>query len=181
LLPAAMPVQVINRNTADDATIRNQIISALNQGPVVANYFGHGSNGVWTGASLLSSPDAATLTNQNRLSLFMMMTCFNGYFQDPYNDSLAEALLRSQGGAVAVWASTSLTEPGGQTLIDQELYRQLFSSSPPRLGDAVRAARRATTDSDVRRTWLFFGDPAMRLKRAAPTPSPKPGKAPTDR
>jgi hypothetical protein len=172
LLPAAMSVQVINRNSADDATIHNEIISALDQGPVVANYFGHGSNGVWTGASLLSNPDAATLTNQNRLSLFLMMTCFNGYFQDPYNDSLAEALLKARGGAVAVWASTSLTDPEGQTVIDQELYRELFSTSPPRLGDAVRAAKQTTTDSDVRRTWTFFGDPAMKLNRAAPTQSP---------
>ena len=164
LLPAGMPVEVINRSSADDATIHNQIITTLNQGPKVANYFGHGSNGVWTGASLLSSPDAATLTNQNRLSLFMMMTCFNGYFQDPYNDSLSEALLKAPNGAVAVWASTALTDPAGQTAVDQELYRQLFGNSPPTLGDAVRTAKQATGDQDVRRTWMLFGDPAMRLR-----------------
>lgn len=167
LLPPGMQVQVINRSSADDVTIHNQIIASLNQGPVIANYFGHGSNGVWTGASLLSNPDAATLTNQSRLSLFMMMTCFNGYFQDPYNDSLSEALLKAPAGAVAVWASTSLTEPDGQETIDQEMYRQLFSGSQPRLGDAVRFAKQATNDSDVRRTWTLFGDPTMKLKRAA--------------
>jgi hypothetical protein len=186
LLPSAMPVQTINRASADDATIHNQIISALNQGPLVANYFGHGSNGVWTGASLLSSPDAATLTNQNHLSLYLMMTCFNGYFQDPYNDSLGEALLKAQGGAIAVWASSSLTEPEGQIQVDQELYRQLFSGPRPTLGDAVLKAKRATTDSDVRRTWIFFGDPAMRLNNAtaqgnAPyPPRPRPGQIETD-
>ena len=51
LLPAGLPVQTINRSSADDATIHNQIISSLNQGPQLANYFGHGSNGVWTSAA----------------------------------------------------------------------------------------------------------------------------------
>jgi hypothetical protein len=164
LLPAGLPVSTINRGSADDAAIHNQIIAAINQGPRVANYFGHGSNGVWTGASLLSSNDAPSFTNTNRLSVFTMMTCFNGYFQDAYNDSLSEALLKSQGGAVAVWASTTLTDPGGQSAIDQEFYRLLFGAQPATLGDAARGAKFSTTDADVRRTWTLFGDPAMRLR-----------------
>ena len=164
LLPSGMPVTTINRSSADDATIHNQIIAGLNQGPRVANYVGHGSNGVWTGASLLSSDDAPALTNTNRLSVFTMMTCFNGFFQDAYNDSLAEALLKSPGGAVAVWASTTLTDPEGQNVIDQEFYRLLFGAQPLTLGDASRAAKGATGDADVRRTWTLFGDPAMRLR-----------------
>jgi autotransporter-associated beta strand protein len=164
LLPSGMTVATINRSSADDAAIHNQIIAALNQGPLVANYIGHGSNGVWTGASLLSSDDAPTLTNTNRLSVFTMMTCFNGFFQDAYNDSLSEALLKAPGGAVAVWASTTLTEPGGQQLIDQEFYRLLFGAQPATVGDAARAAKVVTTDADVRRTWTLFGDPAMRIR-----------------
>ena len=113
---------------------------------------------------LLSADDAAGLTNQNRLSVFVMMTCFNGYFQDATYDSMAEALLKSPGGAVAVWASSGMTEPAAQTVVDQELYRQLFGGASPALGDAVRAAKRRTSDADVRRTWILFGDPAMRLR-----------------
>jgi hypothetical protein len=164
LLPSAMPFVNIYRNSADDATIHDQIVTALNQGPTLANYFGHGSNEVWTGAPLLSSPDAAGLTNQNRLTVFQMMTCFNGYFQDTYSVSLAEALLKSPGGAVAVWASSGMTDPPGQVQIDEEFYRQVFSGSPPVLGDAVRIAKRTTNDADVRRTWTLFGDPATRLR-----------------
>jgi hypothetical protein len=32
------------------------------------------------------------------------------------------------------------------------------------LGDAVRRAKTATADRDVRRTWVFFGDPSSRLR-----------------
>jgi hypothetical protein len=164
ILPFGMTVATINRRSADDATIHDQIVSAINQGPRVTNFVGHGSNGVWTGGSVLTSFDAPALTNTNRLSVFTMMTCFNGYFQDAYNDSLSEALLKAPGGAVAVWASTTLTEPTGQNAIDQEFYRLLFGTQPATLGDAARAAKAATTDADVRRTWTLLGDPAMLLR-----------------
>ena len=124
---------------------------------------GNGSNGVWTGATLLSNDDAPFLTNTNKLSVFTMMTCYNGYFQDAYNESLSEALLKAPGGAVAVWASTTLTDPSGQNLIDREFYRLLFGAGGLTLGDAARAAKAVTGDADVRRSWTLFGDPAMRL------------------
>jgi Peptidase family C25 len=98
------------------------------------------------------------------LSVYTMMTCFNGFFQDAWNDSLSEALLKSQGGAVAVWASTTLTDPSGQNVIDLEFYRQVFAAQPATLGDASRAAKGTTGDPDVRRTWTLFGDPAMKLR-----------------
>jgi len=164
LLPAGMTVTTVNRSSADDATIHNQIVTAINQGPRVINFSGHGSNGVWTGGSVLSSYDAPFLTNTNRLSVFTMMTCFNGYFQDAYNDSLSEALLKAPGGAVAVWASTALTESAGQNVINPEFYRMLFGAQPATLGDEARMAKLVTTDLDVRRTWTLFGDPALRLR-----------------
>jgi hypothetical protein len=164
LFSRRMTVVTINRRNADDATIHEEVVSAINQGPRVTNFVGHGSNGVWTGGSVLSSFDAPALTNTNGLSVFTMMTCFNGYFQDAYNDSLSEALLKAPGGAVAVWASTTLTEPAGQNAIDQEFYRLLFGAQPATLGDAARRAKAVTTDRDVRRTWILFGDPALRLR-----------------
>jgi hypothetical protein len=164
LLPSGLAVTTINRSSADDATIRNQILAGLNQGPRVINYIGHGSNGVWTGASLLTNDDAPALTNTNRLSVFTMMTCYNGFFQNAFNDSLGEALLKSPGGAVAVWASTTLTDPAGQNAIDQEFYRQLFGGQQLTVGEAARNAKFVTTDGSVRRTWTLFGDPAMRLR-----------------
>lgn len=170
LLPQSLPKQVINRSSGSDSATHTEIINAINQGPKLVNYLGHGSNGVWTGALLLSNLDAPNLTNSNRLSLFVMMTCLNGYFPNAYNDGLAEALMRTPtGGAVAVWASSGMTEPQGQDLIAESFYQHLFSSQSPTLGDAVLAAKAATTDLDVRRTWTLFGDPAMQVARLTPT------------
>ena len=95
-----------------------------------------------------------------------MMTCLNGYFTGTSVDSLAEAVLKAQqGGAVAVWASSGITVPVDQQTVNQELYRQLFNAGPtPTLGDAVQHAKQATQDPDIRRTWILFGDPTMRLR-----------------
>jgi hypothetical protein len=165
LLPPGIDVQMINRSDGNDDLTRSQIVDALNQGPMIVNYYGHGSVQVWTGAGLLDSELATNLTNTNRLSLFVMMTCLNGYGHDVYTDSLAESTLKApNGGAVAVWASTGFTETQSQFALDQEFYRQLFSNQTLRLGEAIRNAKAVTSNSDVRRTWVLFGDPAMRMR-----------------
>jgi hypothetical protein len=94
------------------------------------------------------------------------MTCLNGFFQDPREASIAEALLDAPGGAVAVWASSGLTESAAQVRIDEALIRLLFPKSgvAQTLGDATRTAKAATTDRDVRTTWILFGDPSAKLK-----------------
>jgi len=166
LLPAGSSVSRINRRTQDAAAVRSQIIAGVNSGPLVVNWMGHGSIDVWTGDGLLRGSDAASLTNGNRLPLFVMMTCLNGYYEGTGLDSLAESVLKAQGGgAYAVWASSGMTEPGAQADINRELYRVIFTSGGSvRLGDAVRAAKSATADGNVRRTWVFFGDPSSVLR-----------------
>ncbi|HEY2971792.1 MAG TPA: C25 family cysteine peptidase, partial [Pyrinomonadaceae bacterium] len=166
LLPPGVEVQAINRaEVSNDDVMRGQIFDALNSGPMIVNYYGHGSVTVWTSAGLLDSDLANTLTNANKPSVYVMMTCLNGYAHDVYIDSLAEAALKAQnGGAVAVWASSGFTDAEPQFALDLEFYRLLFGSQPLRLGEATRSAKAGIADADVRRTWTLLGDPAMRVR-----------------
>jgi len=165
LLPSSFTVQKILRSQfSTDADAKNLLISILDQGPLLVNYFGHGSVEVWNG-SLLTSDDAQSLTNGSHLPFFINMTCFNGMFHDVYTESLAEALLKAEGGgAVAVWASSGLTEPGGHAVMNKELVRLLFGLEVLTLGEATMRAKKVVTDTDIRRTWILFGDPATKLK-----------------
>ena len=163
LLPGGMQVQDVVRGTNDDATVKSQILAAINQGKTIVNYNGHGSVNQWR-ANILTNEDAASLTNNQKLAFFVMMTCLNGYFDDPVLDSLAESLLKSSGGAAAVWASAAVCEPAAQEVMNQELYRLLFSGSAVTIGEAAARAKQMVTDPDVRRSWILFGDPAMHLK-----------------
>ena len=71
-------------------------------------------------------------------------------------DSLAEALLKTErGGAVAVWASTGMTNPKAQAGMNRDLYRLVFGAgtSGMRLGDMTARAKAVIGDRDIRVTW----------------------------
>ena len=164
LLPEEMTVWSVYRGQTDDETARTAILGSINEGKLIINYIGHGSVQIWQG-NLLTSEDSQHLINGLRSPFFVNMTCLNGFFQAPYADSLAEALLKArQGGAIAVWASSGLTEPEGQVPMNKELIRLLFNGESLTLGEATAQAKAATTDPDVRRSWILFGDPTTRLK-----------------
>ncbi|HTG18298.1 MAG TPA: C25 family cysteine peptidase, partial [Blastocatellia bacterium] len=167
-IPEGTPVEQIYRGKTDGSSAKKALLDALSRGQKVVNYLGHGSVDMWRG-NLLSSADALGLTNGEQLPLFVMMTCLNGYFQDVSLDSLAESLMKAErGGAVAVWASSGLTVPSGQSALDQQFFRSLFDGEDGEtltLGEITSRAKAAVYDFDVRRTWILFGDPTTRIKR----------------
>jgi hypothetical protein len=91
----------------------------------------------------------------------------NGYFHDAGSESLPESLMNAEhGGAIAVWASTGLTLPQDQAVMNQALYGLLFNQSGKSLslGEATAKAKSSITDIDIRRSWILLGDPTIRLK-----------------
>ncbi len=162
LLPDSLSAAKIYRGQISDTEARDQILQNLNAGALLVNYFGHGSVELWRG-SLLTSADPAGLTNGTKLPLLIAMTCLNGYFIDIYTESLAEALMKApNGGAVGVWASSGLTDAQFQQVMNHELFTQLFYYSQT-VGEAIVKAKASVQNLDVRKTWIFFGDPTMRL------------------
>ncbi len=162
LLPAGITSQTVNFGNSSNP--HGDVLSALNSGNLLTTYVGHASVEIW-GESIFSSTDAATLTNGTRLPVVLLMNCLNGYFHDVFSQSLAEALITApNGGAVAVWASSGLTQPDQQALMSREMFRQLFRSGENlTLGQAMMRAKNVATDPDVRRSWILFGDPTMKL------------------
>jgi hypothetical protein len=162
VLPGGMLVTTINRGTDTDAILHQQLIDSLNAGPSIVNFTGHGQMGVWTGGGLFATADAWTLTNA-RPSVFVTLSCLNNFSHDAYADSVGEALLKSDHGAAAVWGSSGITYSDPQVVMALSLYQQ-YAVTGVRIGDAIRQAKQATYNSDVRRTWQLFGDPTMRLR-----------------
>lgn len=149
LVPPSSPTSIVNRP------------SAASFDSLLLTYFGHGSVDIWSAGGFRGT-NASQLTNA-KLPVVAAMTCLNGYYHDVFMGSLAESLMtHPNGGAVAVWASSTLTEPVPQLDMAKELFRQLFAGAT--LGEAAMRAKAATTDIDVRRSWILFGDPSMKLK-----------------
>ena len=172
-LPAGYTASRIYRGWLGDTLAHDTLTNRVNEGQLVVNYTGHGSVGIWgSNGQLLTGADvAANFTNRPRLPFVVSMNCLNGMFNQVWDEeSLAEALLRSSnGGASAVWASSSVTSSATQAVVNRELFRLLFSGTYATLGEAVAAAKRAVTVPDLRRSWIFFGDPAQHLL-GAPLP-----------
>jgi hypothetical protein len=163
LVPSGYAVAALDSPRA--AATRDAVVSHINQGQLLVNFVGHGSVEEW-GGGLLARTDVPELTNGSRLPLVVAMNCLNGFFHSLFpEESLAESLIRAaNGGAIAVWASSSVTSPQWQARMNRELFRQLFDPSARTAGEAVIAAKRMVGDPDVRQSWIFFGDPLMRLK-----------------
>jgi len=163
MAPTNLPVVNIVRGQ-QGTDPKTELMSQLSQGERILNYAGHGSVNLWRG-NLLTSSDVRDLANHKSSPLVVTMTCLNGYFQDPKLASLGESLLKvNQGGAVSVWASSGMTESTAQTTMNTVFFTQLFSNSNITLGQAILTAKGAAQNDDVRRTWILFGDPTMRIK-----------------
>jgi hypothetical protein len=163
LLPASVASTMITRDPSTDN--HAALLSDLDASPDLVNYIGHGNEDSWSeDETWLSDADVSSLTNSGHPGFFVLMTCLNGQFADPANDSLAESLLRADGGAVAVWASSGLSVPSGQLEANQALFQKLFAADPPSLGDAVRQASNQSSDSNIKQTWNLLGDPETHLR-----------------
>jgi uncharacterized repeat protein (TIGR01451 family) len=177
-LPASLESTRILADSLDVDTARQQILTALNSGALLVNYTGHGSNEQWSFSDLFDGSTAATLTNGDHLPVFLLMDCLNGFFQDVYTESLAQSLLLApNGGAVAVWASSGFTSAPPQATLDQAFLRIIKNDPATALGEGVLNAKLGITDPDVRRTWIFFGDPSMQLQLSGGVPLRIPRRA----
>ena len=152
----------------------DDIFRQLNEGSLLVNYTGHGSRSTWgignVGSIMFENADAAALTNNENLTVVTVANCLNGFFvARATKPCLAETFLRnSTGGAVAVWAPTSLGFPSGHRVLVGNFYQSIFEAGEIELGAAVLGAKVFTlTDagffSDQVKSYTFFGDPALKL------------------
>ncbi len=166
-VPPLLQVSKILADGMDPAAAHSQIITALNNGALLVDYQGHGAEQQWSFVDLFDTTDAAGLTNGGRLPVYLLMDCLNGFFQDVYAESLAESiLLAPHGGGIAVWASSGFTAQAPQASMNQAFLHQLTSQPKMPLGWLIQQTKAGTSDNDVRRTWILFGDPSLKLQFA---------------
>jgi hypothetical protein len=181
ILPAGMnaPFREYLNDYGTPGDLTQALRSRLNvDGALIVNYSGHGSVQLWANESIFSTGDVGTLTNAGKLPFVVAMTCLNGSFGYPEGwgfPSLAEVLLRdSANGAVGALMSTGMTEPEVQRVLDQALFEGIFRRDLRTLGRAISYAKQelvANSESlgETGKTFVLFGDPAMKLKVPLPT------------
>jgi len=163
-IPSSLSATKILADGQDPNVVRQQILAALNNGALLVNYMGHGSEEQWSFSDLFDNSTATGLTNGDRLPVFLLMDCLNGFFHDVYARSLASSLLLApNGGGVAVWASSGFTDAAPQAAMDYTFLQIMKANPSMPIGEAMLKAKAGVKDQDVRRTWILFGDPSMHL------------------
>ena len=172
-LPGSVPTTSISQTSP---TAKTDLINAFNEidpnnvansGQYIVNYTGHGTTGAWRDQNLFWNGDVPSLTNATRPSLVTALTCLNANFIIAAgNESFAEVLTKaSNGGAVAVWASTGKTTPDVQEIMASRFFLQIGAGNLTRLGDLVADAKsQVAGGADVRLSWAILGDPMLKVR-----------------
>lgn len=149
---------------------RAQLQDALRGGQVLMNYIGHGGLDRLDSEGLLLTSDVAQLHNAPRLPVLTALTCLISQFAYPTVTSLGEELvLRSDGGAIAVYGPTWLSHNTPATALGGNLMPQLAAPGGGRLGDrlqrGLQAYAAAGGDRKMVRLYTLLGDPGLVVKR----------------
>jgi peptidase C25-like protein len=146
----------------DPRQFQRVTMERLNEGSLFWVYIGHGEQRsvdqmhVPGGAfPILSSPDAARLSCRHGAPIACFLACYSGAFDQP-RDCLAEEMLRSPGGPVAIICGSRVTMPYAMAVMGSELLHEFFGRRPATIGEAIVAAKRRTMQ-----------DPAVPEQRAA--------------
>lgn len=161
-IPAAVTPYYIDKGSQTATAVRDQILAKVNSGTAILSYFGHGNVYNWTSQNILQNSDASNMVNLKRPTLAIMVACLNGAFGETSIDSLAETLMRNpNGGAYASWSASGSNTADVQEYMSKDFYQKLFTGM--RIGEAARDTKALYYVPDVRKTYIFMGDPTQRL------------------
>ena len=155
-------------------------VSALNNGALVVNYFGHGGEDGLAGERLLSKPDIVGFTNFNKLNCFVTVTCEFTKFDNPFRETAGEfAYWNPQAGSIGLITTTRQVFINVGVVFNNTLGQYLFSYSDiddyedyeyPSIAEALRLTKNdpIIKSTPQRRLVFFIGDPAMKLAFSEP-------------
>ncbi len=164
-IPGTPNITFFDRAGQDPTSLRGQIVTKINSGVGIVNFFGHGSITSWTSAGLLRNVDASSMFNTKKPTMIVSLACLNGDSTVFGVQGFAEAMMkRNRGGAHTVWAASGWNGAYEEDLIGRDLYPRIFAGM--RLGDAVREVKSRYPTVDMRRTFILYGDPSMRFDQS---------------
>lgn len=129
-------------------SFRRTTLERLNEGCWFWVYLGHGYHlGLdWIHTPdgdypVLDMPDLGELGCRHAAPIAVFLACYTGAF-DAWEDCLAEQMLRTPAGPVAVLAGSRVTMPYAMTVLGTGLMDAAFRRRSPTLGEAVLHAKR---------------------------------------
>ncbi|MCK4614224.1 MAG: hypothetical protein KAU14_05420, partial [Thermoplasmata archaeon] len=166
--PNAEIWKITTRYGAEGATTQ-EVIDDINDGRVVVNYRGHGSETTWASDEIrLTREDVMALQNGNLLPVVYSISCNNNKIDYDGGDCIGEAWLKSpEGGAVSHFGATRPSATGPNHYHDKCIFNNTFYKQMNIVGEVLTLADIQMLDhygtgssgSSNVRMYLQLGDP----------------------
>jgi hypothetical protein len=149
---------------------RADFVSAWNEGAVLVNYTGHGSEIVMAHENVFLYDDAYSLENGAMLPLFFAASCRLNKFDQSTVDSMGELFAKlASRGSIASIGSTRDSGATQNAALNRSFYSHMFghqqASATPQLdiGTSLQAGFTATTNWSNNTKFMLVGDPGTVL------------------
>ncbi len=149
--------------------VNTAIMNRLAAGTLMINYIGHGGESGWAHERVLTIPEMESLTNVERLPLFITATCEFTRYDDPSIVSAGELLaIKEDGGAIALVTTCRLVYSSANAEMNEAFMYWILAPDAqgqmPYLGEAMRKSKNATSGQGANnRKFTLIGDPSLRL------------------
>ncbi|MDZ7738613.1 MAG: type IX secretion system sortase PorU [Bacteroidales bacterium] len=168
-------VTTVNGDSYPDAT--KAINNRVNNGCLIINYAGHGSENGLAHERVVSIENINSWSNKGKYPVFITATCEFSRFENVDIDqgtgeinqksSAGElALLNPGGGAIALMTTTRIVFASHNYNLAVHLYENAFSKDEDgrglTMGEIMRQAK-INTEGANKRNFTLLGDPALRL------------------
>lgn len=148
--------------------VNDAISTAVENGTLVIDYYGHGGEDGWAKERILEVPQIQGWINPNTLPLFITVTCEFAKLDNPLRVTAGEYVFNnSQGGAISLITTTREIFISVGQAFNENLVAKLFNFNDEdyTISQALMAMKNDFTSSQ-RLFVYFFGDPAMKLAQA---------------
>ncbi len=148
----------------------DDIISAFNNGTLLATWIGHGNPHVWAHEQVfVNETTIPQLHNSTRLAFLTAATCDFGRFDNPGQQSGTELLeLKPDGGTIGVLSTSRSVYDWYNVQVSTDFYNYLLNArdagNPLRLGDAIWRTKQKIYNLANDQKFYLQGDPGLRLR-----------------
>lgn len=137
----------------------------IKEGAFSINFIGHGNEELWMDEEILTDEVIESLTNRNKMPIFITATCEFGRNDDPGQESGAEKLLlNGNGGAIALLTTSRPVFASTNFALNEAFHRNVFrkiEGQHQRLGDIIRVTKNEGLEGPVNRNFILLGDPML--------------------
>jgi len=158
--------------------VNKAINDRINEGCLIFNYVGHGSESGLAHERVIKTDDINSWNNKGKLPLFITATCEFSRFDDININIITRGmtgktsagemvLMNEDGGGIALMSTTRVVYSAPNHFLNNNIFNYAFdrdeSGNSLRLGDIIRLAKNNSGSGYNKRNFTLLGDPAIKL------------------